>query len=65
MAVLRVTRPESDEELALSLLERARVLVHSGYFFDFAMDDFLVLSLLPGAGRFGEGIRCLVGYFDR
>ncbi len=58
-AVLRVTRPESDEELALDLLERAGVLVHPGYFFDFATDDVLVLSLLPEPGRFAEGIRSL------
>ena len=55
-AVLRVTRPEPDEELVLDLLERAGVLVHPGYFFDFATDDFLVLSLLPEPGRFGEGV---------
>lgn len=58
-AVLRVTRPESGEELVLSLLDRAGVLVHPGYFFDFATDDFLVLSLLPEPGRFAEGIRRL------
>ena len=65
VAVLRVTRPESDEELVLDLLERAGVLVHPGYFFDFATDDFLVLSLLPEPGRFAEGIRCLAGYLER
>lgn len=61
-AVLRVTRPESDEELALDLLERAGVLVQPGYFFDFATDDFLVLSLLPESKRFAEGVGRLVGY---
>lgn len=52
-AVLRFGLPQSDEELALELLERG-VLVHPGYFFDFESDDFLVLSLLPE--RFAEGI---------
>ena len=60
-AVLRVTRPESDEDLVLDLLERAGVLVHPGYFFDFATDDYLVLSLLPEPGRFAEGVERLAG----
>jgi aspartate/methionine/tyrosine aminotransferase len=60
-AVLRFSRPVSDEELVLEILERAGVLVHPGYFFDFATDDFVVLSLLPEPGRFAEGVRGLVG----
>ncbi len=62
VAVLRIARPEPDEELALDLLERAGVLVQPGYFFDFATDDFLVLSLLPETGRFAEGAGRLAGY---
>jgi alanine-synthesizing transaminase len=60
-AVLRVTRPESDEDLVLDLLESAGVLVHPGYFFDFATDDFLVLSLLPEPARFAEGVERMAG----
>ena len=60
-AVLRVVSPLSDEELALQLLERAGVLVHPGYFFDFASEDFLVLSLLPEPNRFAEGVKRLAG----
>jgi aspartate/methionine/tyrosine aminotransferase len=58
-AVLRVSHPATDEELVLDLLDRAGVLVHPGYFFDFTTDDFLVLSLLPEPGRFAEGVRRL------
>jgi DNA-binding transcriptional MocR family regulator len=58
-AVLRVTRPESDEDLVLGLLD-AGVLAHPGYFFDFATDDFLVLSLLPEPARFAKGIERMV-----
>jgi aspartate/methionine/tyrosine aminotransferase len=58
-AVLRFSLPQSDEELALEILERTGVLVHPGYFFDFATDDFLVLSLLPEPARFAEGVRLL------
>jgi aspartate/methionine/tyrosine aminotransferase len=61
-AVLRVSRPESDEEIVLDLLERAGVLVHPGYFFDFATEDFLVLSLLPEPDRFAEGVRKFAGW---
>jgi alanine-synthesizing transaminase len=59
-AVLRVSSRLSDEELVLELLERAGVLVHPGYFFDFATEDFLVLSLLPEPASFAEGVRRLV-----
>ncbi len=60
-AVLRVCQPRSDEELALAILDEAGVLVHPGYFFDFATDDYLVVSLLPEPGRFAEGVRRLTG----
>src|SRR5215210_632812 len=60
-AMLRVSDPRSDEELALELLDRAGVLVHPGYFFDFATDDFLVVSLLPEPADFAKGIRRLAG----
>ncbi|HYG61381.1 MAG TPA: pyridoxal phosphate-dependent aminotransferase [Thermoanaerobaculia bacterium] len=55
-AVLRVALPIADEDLALELLEHAGVLVHPGYFFDFATDDYLVVSLLPEPGVFAEGV---------
>ena len=59
-AVLRVLRQANDEEIVLDLLEHAGVLVHPGYFFDFATEDFLVLSLLPKPDRFIEGVQRLV-----
>jgi len=55
-AVLRFSHPGSDEDLALEILDCEGVLVHPGYFFDFATDDFLVLSLLPEPSRFEEGV---------
>jgi alanine-synthesizing transaminase len=60
-AVIRVSLPVSDEELVLAILERAGVLVHPGYYFDFATEDFLVLSLLPEPGSFAAGVSRLVG----
>ena len=62
-AVIRIAASRlDDEELALALLDRAGVLVHPGYFFDFATEDFLVLSLLPEPGRFAEGARRLAAW---
>ncbi|MEA2559496.1 MAG: alanine-synthesizing transaminase [Acidobacteriota bacterium] len=59
-AVLRVCLPQSDEELALEILDRTGVLVHPGYFFDFETDDFLVLSLLPEPARFAEAACAII-----
>jgi alanine-synthesizing transaminase len=61
-AVIRVEGSRlDDEELALALLESAGVLVHPGYFFDFASEDFLVLSLLPEPESFAEGVGRVAG----
>ena len=56
-AVIRVPRTSSDEDLAVTLLEQARVAVHPGYFFDFATDGYLVVSLLTPRDVFAEGVR--------
>ena len=58
-AVLRVPRVMSDEELALQLLDRG-VIVQPGYFFDFASDGYLVVSLLTERPVFDEGVRRMV-----
>jgi alanine-synthesizing transaminase len=59
-AVLRVPRVMTDEAWALALLERDRVYVHPGHFFDFATDGHLVVSLLPREEIFREGVSRLV-----
>jgi aspartate/methionine/tyrosine aminotransferase len=56
-AVLRVPSTRSEEDLAIALLETAGVVVHPGFFFDFAHEAFLVVSLLPQCGVFLDGIR--------
>jgi alanine-synthesizing transaminase len=61
-ALIRVSLPISDEELALGLLDRAGVLVQPGYFFDFLTDDFLVVSLLPKPDRFAAGVEKLTEF---
>ncbi len=57
-AVIRVPRVMSDEELALALLNRG-VVVQPGYFFDFDMEGFVVISLLTREDVFTEGVKRL------
>jgi alanine-synthesizing transaminase len=63
-AVLRVPATKSEEELALDLLERDDVVVHPGYFFDFAHEAFLVVSLLPEPERFTRGVARILERVD-
>lgn len=55
-AVLQVPAYEPEEAMVVGLVEREGVLVHPGYFFDFAREAFLVVSLLPEAGVFDHGL---------
>jgi len=55
-AIIRVPRIESDEALALRLIEEHGVVVHPGYFFDFDADGYIVVSLLTEPDVFNEGI---------
>ena len=55
-AVLRVPAIRSEERLVLELLDRERILVHPGYFFDFAHEAYIVVSLLPREDMFADAI---------
>src|SRR6185503_8252104 len=46
-AVIRIPSTRPEEDLVLDLLRRERILVHPGYFFDFAREAYVVVSLLP------------------
>jgi len=59
-AVLRVPAMQSDEELAVRLIEESGVLVHPGHFYDFANHGYLVISLLARTEEFTEGMRGLL-----
>ena len=59
-AVIQVPATETEEKLALELLEQDHVLVHPGYFFDFPREAFLVTSLLPEPDRFEPAIERLL-----
>ena len=53
------------EELASTLVREDGVLVHPGHFYEFTSDDLLVLSLIPPAHVFSEGIGKLLARVDR
>jgi aspartate/methionine/tyrosine aminotransferase len=55
-AVIRVPATRTEETLVLDLLERERILVHPGYFFDFVREAYLVVSLLPAEHVFSGAI---------
>ena len=56
-AVLRFPRVTTEEALVMELLERHGVAVYPGYFFDFATDGYLVISLLAAPGEFSVGLK--------
>jgi aspartate/methionine/tyrosine aminotransferase len=59
-AIIRVPRIDSDEALALRLIEEHGLVVHPGYFFDFENDGHVVVSLLTEPNVFEEGITRLI-----
>jgi aspartate/methionine/tyrosine aminotransferase len=61
-AVLRVPVTQTDEELAVALLENQGVLIHPGHFFDFPCDGYLVLSLITPEAEFKEGVRRMLEF---
>jgi aspartate/methionine/tyrosine aminotransferase len=63
-AVLRIPSRGTEEDIVLDLLEHGEVIVHPGFFFDFAHEAYLVVSLLPEPARFAEGIRRVLGRVD-
>jgi alanine-synthesizing transaminase len=56
--VLRVPTPDTPDALVRTLLERG-VLVHPGYFYDFAHDGYLVVSLLTPPRELDIGLEVL------
>lgn len=55
-AVVRLPRLHSDEAWAERLVERTGVLTHPGHFYGFGLEGCLVVSLLPEARVFAEGM---------
>ena len=63
-AILRVPVTQSDEDLAVKLLEGQRVLVHPGHFYDFPSDGYVVLSLIGRTAEFRDGISRLLRFLS-
>jgi alanine-synthesizing transaminase len=55
-AVMQVPQIHSEDALVLELLEKDDVLVHPGYFFDFAREAFVIVSLLPEPATFDRAV---------
>jgi alanine-synthesizing transaminase len=55
-AVLRLPAGQSDEDVAIKILQTQHVLVHPGHFYNFGGGDYLVISLLTPPDAFAEGI---------
>jgi aspartate/methionine/tyrosine aminotransferase len=62
-AVLQVPSLGSEEELMLALLTEDHVLAHAGYFFDFATESFLIVSLLAPEDVFERGVTRVLDRF--
>jgi hypothetical protein len=63
-AVIRVPSTRSEEDLVLDLLRRERILVYPGYFFDFAREAYVVVSLLPNRAVFEEASARLLQFLS-
>ncbi|HKR29234.1 MAG TPA: pyridoxal phosphate-dependent aminotransferase [Terriglobales bacterium] len=59
-AVLRVPACQSDEELAIDLIDQAGVVVHPGHFYEFQSEGYLVLSLITPDAVFQDGLRAIL-----
>jgi alanine-synthesizing transaminase len=64
-AVLRLPRTRTEEEWVMDLLEKDRVVVHPGFFFDFEEEAYLVVSLLGAEGDFEAGVQRIVERVER
>jgi alanine-synthesizing transaminase len=63
-AVLRVPVTQSDEDLAIRLMQNLAVLVHPGHFYDFSGDGYLIASLIAGPREFSEGIKRMLDFLN-
>ena len=59
-AILEVARTRGEDAWVDLLVREEGIVVHPGYFFDFAEEGYLVVSLLPEAAVFREAIARVV-----
>jgi hypothetical protein len=55
-AVMQLPAFQSEEALVLRLIDEDGVVVHPGYFFDFAREAYVVVSLLVEPDAFARGV---------
>jgi aspartate/methionine/tyrosine aminotransferase len=60
--IVRVPAMRREEALVVDLVERERILVHPGYFFDFPREAYLVVSLLPPPPVFADATARLLRF---
>jgi aspartate/methionine/tyrosine aminotransferase len=63
-SVLHVPTDQGDDELAIELMQKCRVVIHPGHFFDFPQDGYLVVSLITPVAEFSEGVSRLLAHFS-
>jgi alanine-synthesizing transaminase len=63
-AVIRIPSTRPEEDLVLDVLRSERILVHPGYFFDFAHEAYVVVSLLPNRAVFDEASARLLQFLS-
>jgi alanine-synthesizing transaminase len=63
-AVLRVPGVQLEEQMALDLLLQRAVVVHSGGFFGFSGQGWLVVTLLAPPEEFAAGIQAICEHFE-
>lgn len=59
-AVVRIPATRTEEAFVLDVLDRERVLVHPGFFFDLPHEAFVVVSLLPPGPVFEDAFARVV-----
>jgi aspartate/methionine/tyrosine aminotransferase len=59
-AVLRVPNTRTEEEWVLTLLEQDQLIVHPGFFYDFAVPAYLVISLIVPEPVFDVAVAKLI-----
>lgn len=61
--VIQVPSLMPEDDLVMALLAEDHVFVHPGYFFDFASESFLIVSLLTREETFARGVSRLLDRF--
>ncbi len=64
-ALIQAELGSPEDVWALELLKKEHVIVHPGFFFDFAEEGVLVVSLLCQEATFQEGARRLAGAIEK